>query len=69
VNQLQQFAVSIEIPQSGPRGGYRAPLIKRYAVCAETNAEAVRIFREEMNVDASVKVTASSTLSRVIACA
>lgn len=64
--QIQQFIVRLEIPQTGPRGGYRDPIVRTYAVCAHTNEEAIAVFREEMNVPEGATVRAVSTRSRVI---
>lgn len=64
--QIQQFTVRLEIPQKGPRGGYREPIVRNYAVCATTNDEAVAVFKEEMNVPEGATVRAFSTLSRVM---
>lgn len=63
---MQQFHIRMEIPQVGPRGGKKEPIVRNYGVCAETREEAIQVFRDEMTVPEGATIAAFSTLSRVI---
>lgn len=65
---MQQFQVQVQlsIPQNGPRGGNRDPIVRNYGVCASTREEAIEIFKQEMTVPEGATVMAFSTRSRVI---
>lgn len=44
---VQQFIVQIAIPQEGPKGGKRAPIVKQFCVAASSNEEARAVFAAE----------------------
>lgn len=46
--QALQFRVTVTIPQQGPRGGKRAPLVEVYNVAATSRDEARAAFAEEL---------------------
>ena len=45
---LQQWVVVTQIPQVGPRGGYRKPITERFLVAAESREDARAAFDIEM---------------------
>jgi hypothetical protein len=67
---LQAYQITLSEPRTGPRGGKAKPVIRMYTVTAESNKEALEIFKEEMpaHIDENTHVSVSGCGCRVMRC-